>query len=298
MAKELAPIVVFCYNRKDHLQQTIEALQLNVLAPESTLYIFSDGYRGERDRPQVGAVRQYLTSIAGFKKVSVSEAAQNLGLGKSVINGVTQVLALHKRVIVLEDDMLTTPDFLATMNELLDTYESRSDIFSVTGYAPPVRLPEDYDHDFYLAPRASSWGWGTWESSWRQADWGTENYRRLLKDPELKARFLAGGSDLWPMIYKQQHGITDSWAVRWCLSQAVSGAYGVYPVKSKVKNIGTDGSGTNFTFRTTAHDVGLTSERLLPDAGLMPDERVIRRFGAFYELPFYLKIKNRVKFGI
>ena len=39
---DLAPVVIFTYNRPWHTQQTLEALQKNQLANESELFIYSD----------------------------------------------------------------------------------------------------------------------------------------------------------------------------------------------------------------------------------------------------------------
>ena len=38
-----APIVVFSYNRPDHLRKTLESLAQNDLASDSDLFIFCDG---------------------------------------------------------------------------------------------------------------------------------------------------------------------------------------------------------------------------------------------------------------
>ncbi|ODS81039.1 MAG: sugar transferase [Cytophagaceae bacterium SCN 52-12] len=298
MKDQLAPVVVFCFNRPGHLRQTIEALRANALAQRSRLFVFSDGPRGEQDRERVLEVRRYIRSIDGFGNVSIAESERNRGLSRSVIEEVTGVVNEYGKVIVLEDDLVTTPDFLAVMNRLLDAYQPRQDIFSVTAYAPPFRVPAGYTKDFCLVPRASSWGWGTWADRWSAVDWGDAHYRQLLNDPRLKRQFLEGGSDLWPMLYKQQTGVIDSWAVRWCAAHAVQGAYGVYPVRSKVKNIGTDGSGTNFTFSTRAYDVEMNREDVRIEADLQPDQAVIRAFKRFYDLPLYLRLKNLFRYGI
>lgn len=44
---DLAPIVLFTYNRPWHVQQTVKALQNNDLADESKLYIFSDAAKND-----------------------------------------------------------------------------------------------------------------------------------------------------------------------------------------------------------------------------------------------------------
>lgn len=294
----LAPIVLFCYNRPWHLRQTIEALQLNTLASGSNLIIYSDGPKHDSDKPFVKEIRDYLREINGFKEIKVIEAERNNGLAESVIKGVSEVLELQGKIIVLEDDMLTTPDFLAFMNEALDKYQSRSDIFSVTAYCPPIAFPAGYGKDLFLAPRASSWGWGTWIDRWSKADWSVSDFTLLKKDKKRIQEFTKGGEDLWPMLVKQQQKVIDSWAIRWTYCQFKNNAFGVYPVRSKIKNIGTDGSGTNFTFKTGHYGEDMNPEKIEIDPDIQPDAGMTKLFGDYYRLPFYLKIKNWLKYQL
>lgn len=293
-----APIVLFCYNRPQHLQQTVKSLQMNTLASESELYIYSDGPKHVQETEVVNEVRDYISRITGFKNVTIFESQENKGLAVSVIEGVSHVLSMHRNVIVLEDDMLSTTDFLSFMNQALDVYSDRADIFSVTGYTPPIDVPEGYSHDLYLVPRASSWGWGTWAYKWAKADWQVKDFPLLKNNAARREEFNAGGDDLWPMLAKQQQGVIDSWAIRWTYSQFRNNAYGLYPVHSKIKNIGTDGSGTNFTFKSEEYGQEMTEGAVQMPTNLMPDEKMIRAFGKYYRLPFLLKVKNRVKYGI
>ncbi|MCF0061102.1 glycosyltransferase [Dyadobacter chenwenxiniae] len=294
----LAPIVLFCFNRPAHLQQTIEALQQNMLAAESELIIYSDGPRNSSDEPLIAKVRAYLSSISGFQRIKIIKSEANNGLAASVIKGVTEVLNQFGKVIVLEDDMLSAPDFLVFMNEALSAYESRKDIFSVTAYGPPISFPAHYKEDLYLAPRASSWGWGTWLSKWDKADWNVTAFSGLQNDKNKRNQFKAGGEDLWPMLVKQQRNVIDSWAIRWTYSQFINNAYGVYPVHSKIRNIGTDGSGTNFTFKTGYYGSEMSDNKIRIDPQIKPDQQIIQAFADYYKLPLALKIKNRIKYGV
>ncbi len=298
MSDPYAPIVLFCYNRPAHVRQTVAALQRNTLAGRSRLIVFSDGPKKMSAAGEVKAVREYIKGIHGFKSVTVYESPVNKGLAASVIAGVTQIIALHGKVIVVEDDIVTTPDFLTFMNELLEVYATRTDIFSVTGYAPQVSLPSSYKKDLYLAPRASSWGWGTWADRWERVDWSSNAYRRLLADPALKKAFVKGGEDLWPMLVKQQRGVIDSWAIRWALAHSLHNAYGVYPVRSKIRNIGTDGTGTNFTFSTREYEGALHTGAVAADPALAPEETVISAFARFYQMRWLVKLKNYINYQI
>ena len=295
---KLAPVVLFCYNRLQHLQQTIESLKSNDLASRSNLIIFSDGPKSDEDNIAVQEIRAYLKSISGFAGIEIIESKINKGLANSVIDGVSRIIEKYSKVIVLEDDMICTPDFLTFMNEALTTYQSRPYIFSVTGYAPPINIPKNYSEDLYLAPRASSWGWGTWIDRWEKADWKVADFNTLKNSPSLIKEFTEGGGDLWPMLFKQQQGIIDSWAIRWTYCQFKNRAYGVYPVKSKIKNIGTDGSGTNFFFKTKYYDTELNENKIVIPFDLQPDKAVITSFNKYYKLSIPVKIKNIIKFRL
>lgn len=298
MSTSLAPIVVFCYNRPQHLRQTLDALQRNALADRSPLIVFSDGAKNDRDAGLVTEVRAVLAKLAGFASIEIVQATHNTGLANSVIGGVSRVLHTYDRVIVLEDDMVSTPDFLDYMNTALETYHQRSDIFSVTGYTPPLALPTGYQPEVYLAPRASSWGWGTWRNRWQQADWQVQDFDQLKQNPRQIAQLNKGGDDLWPMLVKQQRGVIDSWAIRWTLAQMQHGAYGLYPVRSKIKNIGTDGSGTNFTFTSHAYGQELAEGRVKLPPEIMPDSAALAAFRSYYKLPWRVKLKNWLKYRV
>ncbi|HEY4831020.1 MAG TPA: glycosyltransferase, partial [Waddliaceae bacterium] len=112
---KIAPIVLFVYNRLETVKKTIESLQMNTLAKESELYIFSDGPKNPDDKIQVDLVREYLKTIRGFKNITIDESPKNSGLAISIIHGVTEIVEKFNKVIVLEDDLITSPYFLQFM---------------------------------------------------------------------------------------------------------------------------------------------------------------------------------------
>ena len=135
-----APIVLFVYNRPWHTQQTVEALQKNKLASESELFIYSDDAKNDDARVSVDEVRKYIDNITGFKKITVIKRDKNWGLASSIIDGVTKIVNKYGRIIVLEDDLVTSPYFLKFMNDSLEVYEKRNDVFSVTGFNYPKSI--------------------------------------------------------------------------------------------------------------------------------------------------------------
>jgi len=183
-----APVALFVYNRPWHTRQAIKALQANVEATKTPLYIFSDAPRNSAASRAVAEVRSLLREISGFKSLSIIERENNFGLARSIIDGVSQVCKQHDRVIVLEDDLVTSPYFLKFMNEGLRKYQDDEQVISIHGYIYPLEqtLPET----FFLKG-ADCWGWATWKRGW---DLFESDGQSLLD--ELKRRNGLGGSAL------------------------------------------------------------------------------------------------------
>lgn len=249
----LAPIVLFTYNRPWHTKQTVEALQKNALANESELVVYSDGAKNDAASLHVRNIREYLQTIEGFKKVTVIEREKNWGLANSIIDGVTNIVNQYGKIIVLEDDLVTSPCFLTYMNEALTLYENEPNVISIHGYIYPVaELP-----DTFFLKGADCWGWATWKRGW---DAFEANGQKLLD--EVSKRKLQKEADFdgayayTQMLKDQIQGKNNSWAIRWYFSALLQDALTLYPGKSYVQNIGLDGQGTHCS-ATKVYDVVL-----------------------------------------
>lgn len=243
---DLAPIVLFTYNRLDETKKTVRALQSNYLAHKSDLYIFSDGPKNSLMKSKVNSVRNYLYTIEGFNSVTVSKSDVNKGLANSIISGVSQIIKEHGKIIIVEDDLITSPNFLDFMNQALNFYENDPNILSISGYTLDLPSLPGYK-DYYFGYRASSWGWGTWKGYWEKVDWKVSSYKDFMKDPKKKKEFKRGGSDMVKMLKRQQEGLNDSWAIRFCFHQFKENLKTVFPTTSKVKSIGFSEEATHTT---------------------------------------------------
>lgn len=282
---ETSPIVLFCFNRPHHLKKTIEALQLNTLASISPLYVYSDGPRHSKDEPKVAEVRQYLSTLTGFQKIHITERTYNWGLANSVIAGVTEIIEKYGKVIVMEDDLVCTTDYLEFMNQALQKYQDAYSIFSVSGYLFPIDIPESYHLDFCILPRASSWGWGTWLNRWQKTDFNVPDFADFMQNETAKQGFMKGGEDLLVMLIKQRLGLIDSWAVRWCYTHFKHQANCLYPIHSKIQSTGIDGHGTNVRytnrFKTTLSEKQLS---MPPVEELKLDSHLLKSLQSFFKL--------------
>jgi hypothetical protein len=238
-----APIALFVYNRRDHAQRAIDALKKNILADDSDLIVFSDAPKSDVQADAVHEVRKYISEIDGFKSVTIVKREANLGLARSIIGGVTTIVNKYGRIIVLEDDMVTSPFFLTYMNEALEKFADDERVVSIHGYVYPVvhPLPEA----FFL-PGADCWGWATWSRGWAffNSD-GQFLLDELKRRKMIRAFDLNGAYSFSKMLEGQIKGTNDSWAVRWYASAFLAGKLTLYPGRSLVHNIGNDDSGTH-----------------------------------------------------
>ncbi len=294
MTHSFAPVILFVYNRPVHTQQTVASLLQCKLAAESELFVFSDAPKTVQDQANVQQVRAFVQSIQGFKRVSVVERKNNLGLAQSVIDGVTAIITQYGKAIVLEDDMVFASDFLVFLNEALQIYQNHSAVFSISGYSYPIAIPDEYTKDVYLLPRASSWGWATWADRWATADWEVREYAEFLKNEEWQKGFAQGGKDLVYMLIKQQKGMVNSWAVRWSYTHFKNNAYCLFPRKSKLNNIGNDRSGTHSP-RTKRFNTELSEHPAQLDEDLEINQHIIRNLQKFFQPSLYRKLINYYK---
>lgn len=244
---KIAPIVLFVYNRPEHTQKTVEALQENFLAKESELFIFSDGPKNELDAIKVREVRNYLRIISGFKSVNIIERDENLGLAKSIISGVTEIVNRYGKVIVMEDDLVSSKYFLEYMNDALDLYENEDKVISIHGYIYPLKnkLKEKLPETFFLKG-ADCWGWATWKRRWDLFEPDGVKLLKELEERNLLREFDFDGSYPYSnMLRRQITRQNDSWAIRWYASAFLRDKLTLYPRESLIQNIGQDDSGTH-----------------------------------------------------
>ena len=236
-----APIVMFVYNRPRHTLLSVEALQQNELAKESDLIIYSDASKSESQADAVREVRQYISQIDGFRSVTIVEREINFGLARSIIDGVTSVVNKYGRIIVLEDDIVTSPHFLTFMNDALGAYRDEEKVMHISGYMFPIDtsgLPET----FFLRT-ASCWGWATWDRAWRHFRKDPLRVISEYSEQEIYRFNMDGACGFWSQVLKNANGLINTWAVFWYASVFEEDGLCLHPAVSMVDNIGNDDTG-------------------------------------------------------
>lgn len=269
MNNELAPVVMFVYARQDHTLRTLKALRANQWADQTDLIIFSDAPRGERDVDAVNAVRNLVKTVTGFKSIRVVERKENYGLAKNIQDGVSEVCQAYGRVIILEDDIVTSPTFLKYMNCALEKYKKEPRVWHISAWNYPIEPSQEKDAFFLRI--MNCWGWGTWSDRWVHykkcpddlvGRWDQEAIRKFNVD---------GHHDFWSQILRNQSQEINTWAVFWYATIFENSGLCLNPCRSLVQNIGNDGSGTNcgnvdlFNFSPAELDVVRWPEMIAED---------------------------------
>jgi putative methyltransferase (TIGR04325 family) len=300
----LAPIVIFCYNRPLLLKQTVEALQKNILSSDSDLIVFCDGPKNGASVEvlnQINHVREFCDSISGFKSITVFKSESNKGLQDSVISGLNQVLEKYESVIVVEDDVVTSPYFLDFMNKGLKNYENESRVLSIGSwnyYYPSVK--NFFNH------MPDTIAWATWRNRWRLFEQDGKKLYDLLENRNLIDKFnLQGNFDFQNMLRQQYEGKVSSWAIRWTALAVLNNTLTLYPKISLSKHIGFGMDSTNCEDEDFNENIQLANESIAQfDIDVKEDEASLLKFIEFEKMikkspaanaVQSLNFKNRVK---
>jgi hypothetical protein len=240
---KLAPVVLFTYARPKHTIKTVESLIKNLNAINTEIFVYIDFPRNETDVTPNEEVINYIESIEGFKSVNIIKRTENFGLAKNIIEGVSEVLLKHERVIVLEDDMVTSPYFLDFMNQGLDKYSDQESVWHISGWNYPIDDSDLLDAFFWRG--MNCWGWATWKNRWD----------KFKKDPgdildnwsaDMINRFnLDGHHNFYSQVIGNHKGKINTWAIFWYATIFENDGLCVSPAVGYIENIGHDGSGVH-----------------------------------------------------
>lgn len=290
-----APIIVFAYNRPDHLRKTLTWLGQNELADQSTLYVFCDGPKPNTTDEQLTKVENArkvaheLAVVPTFKEVHIIEREENLGLGTSVITGVTEIINKHGRAIVLEDDLLTSPFFLTYMNRALELYEEEDRVMHVSAYMWPHRgsLPDTFFSDI-----PNSWGWATWSRAWKYFCKDSDFLYHMFEHRwEEFNKF--GGDLLQKQLVENYNGRLSTWYIKWYSMILLRNGLTLYPGKSLIGHIGMDGSGTNCSPSNSFNEDHLALDLKIEKRPLEINHRAGKEIFAFYQGRWYNRRRRR-----
>ncbi|UKT62403.1 glycosyltransferase [Pedobacter mucosus] len=238
-------IGVFCYNRAAKLKKCIEALLKNPECASMDIVFFSDGYKKESDKQAILEVRAYIDSITGFKSVIKHYRDRNFSTGPNFRTGLTFLSENYDEFIVVEDDLIVSPNYIKYLLDGLDFYRSDKSVFCITAYVFPIHA-ENYKYDTIVYKRFCSYGWAGWGNRFPNLIWDEDELENLMNtSPGFKKRLNAEGQDLYRMLKKQISGVISTWDIQMQTHVAENRLKVIYPTLSKVSNIGFDDESTN-----------------------------------------------------
>lgn len=279
--QQLAPIALFVFNRPEHTRRTLKFLKQNLLADESRLFIFSDGAKTDQQGESVAEVREIISSVEGFKSVEIICRKTNFGLANSIIDGVSMLTEKYGKVIVFEDDLISSPFTLRYFNDALKRYENEDKVMHIGAYMYPIKnknLPQTF---FYRA--ASSWGWATWGRAWKHFEPDIDRIISQFDHNKINRFSIDGTMNFWKQIREFKRGKNNSWAIRWYASIFLKGGLTLNPSASLVNNIGHDGSGIH-SGKNDIYDVQVSNQAVTD----FPHE-VVENKDAYESIKHFLK---------
>ena len=295
----LAPIILFCYNRPFHVEQTLETLSRNELADQSVLYIYCDGPKPgatEEQKQRIADTRAVVRKKQWCKEVHIVEFEKNKGLAGNIVDAVTDIVSKYGKVITLEDDIITSKGFLKFMNEALTIYQKDERVMHISGYMWPHRwpLPSTF---FYEVPYPGG-GWATWDRAWRYYSDDTKSLYEYWST-RWKEFNKFGGDYLQRQLERNYEGTMRTWFIKWHAVMLMRDGLTLYPGNSLTNNIGFDSTGENcfserkFDIKHLAEDVPVKKKKHLREHPVAAEE-----IYSFYQGRWYNKRRRTKLFQI
>ncbi|SDW45727.1 GNT-I family protein [Lutibacter oricola] len=240
---QYAPVVLFVFNRLDHAKQTIESLKKNKFSDKTDLFIYCDNYLKIKDEEDVRKVKDFVYTVTGFKSISIIEREQNYGLAKSIKEGVSSVIESYGKVIVLEDDIVTSPFFLSYMNKALQIYANEERVMHISGFNYPINNSEF--ESSYFSSMSACWGWATWKRAWDKFENNIELLENKITEKGKDKFIVSSNFTYWEQLILNKKKKLKTWFIYWYGTIYINNGLCLYPKSTYTQNIGLDGTGTN-----------------------------------------------------
>ena len=300
MTAQMAPIVIFAFNRPNHLAQLLKSLLQNKEFADSDLYIYVDGPRNNSDLKLVQETREVAKSFSGMKAKKLVIREKNLGLGSSLKIGVTEVLSKSDKIFVLEDDLIVTNSFLKYMNAGLAKYEAEPKVARIHGYCfgfyQPIQDP------FFLRG-ADCLGWATWKDRWDSIVWDPRELIDRIDELGLIRQFnLDDSHSHFSVLRAEEKKGFHSWAIYWHASMFSQGRLTLFPGTSLIEYAGADGSGTHVVENSDFWKTEISTEtnwkfpEEITESPIAREQMIAYYNRIFPKLPFFGRIIRRIRF--
>ena len=242
--KNFFPIVIFGYNRPQHLENLIKSIKKYKNLKKHKIYYFNDGPKTTDDALKINKIKNILinSKIQFEKKIF---RVKNVGLSESIIAGVNQILKKNLAAIIIEDDLILSSNAIEFINHYLNIFKNSKKIGSISAYSYINHIPNINVRNNYFTKRHSSWCWGTWSKVWNQINWNKLKYKKLNNLQKFEEKLNDSGYDLKYFLWANDKKIINSWAVKFNVFCVLNDLNSIQPSNSLVINKGFDGSGSH-----------------------------------------------------
>ncbi len=162
---KVAPLAIFTFNRPHTTKKVLNSLARNKLIEKTNIFFFCDSPKSFKDLKGRNKVLELIENFNYCKTKKVIIRKKNFGLKKNILEGLKYIFKKYQKVVVLEDDIVTSKYFLTYMNNGLQKFKSKKKVGSIHGYCYPIETKRNLE-DYFFLRGADCWGWGTWKDRW------------------------------------------------------------------------------------------------------------------------------------
>jgi len=238
-----APILISVLDRDIHFKNCVDSLVKNPLAKETHLYIALDAPFAEKHILGHSKVLEFIETIKGFKEVTLFKRGKNMGSSSNQFLAMEDIFKKYDRLIFTEDDNVFSPNFLDFVNQGLELFKNREDVFSVSGYNYPINIKSKTVIGYYLWTGFSAWGVGLWKEKWQKLGLSTIFKIKDILNPFIIYKLNSIAGHYFPALLSTVETGHKPDDVLICYYLTKNNLKSVFPTLSKVQNHGNDGSG-------------------------------------------------------
>lgn len=237
---ELAPIIIFAFNRPSNLKKLLLSLEKNIQIKNSKVIFFIDHYKTKNEIQKNKEVIEIASEWSLRYNVEINISKSNLGLKDNILNGINKTFEIYDKAIFLEDDLEVSKTFLEFMNYSLKKYQFNSKIYHVSGYNFPMNLKNK--NSSYFTRYMNCWGWATWKDRWEKNNNFDKNLiSSMNKYTRLKFTVFGFEKDFESQLIRNSKNEINTWAIYWYQYIFLNKGLCLVPSNSLVVNNGNKG---------------------------------------------------------
>ena len=244
-------ILIIGFNRPALLENLLRIIDSGT----RRIYVSIDAPRNTQEWELVESskkVAEAFKSRRGEGKTLLNFRQKNLGLSKAVVSAIDWAFETEEKLIILEDDILPSKDFLSYMDHYLDRYQNDFHVWQVGDHNANPRTT--LNRSDYLSIFPMIWGWGTWRTRWKMYEKDLSKFERKLVanlksyvDSEILDSVF---DDYWESRILALKLGRDTWDYQWAFSMWMHKSFSVQPGSNRTLNLGKNSFGTNTTSST------------------------------------------------